>query len=603
MKKVLCCLLFVCLFSLSAFAAALDPSPAREAPQVYTYHTAEGRAEIENPENGYLDGTRLWQGIPGIERVESNGRLWATWFSGGTWETYENYIILVTSEDNGDTWSDARVIIDPDKKGPVRAFDPVLWEDPNGKMWILWNQQFATAGGWAGQDGKCGVWGMYTEDASVEDPIWSEPVRLSDNVCMHKPAVTSYGWILPAYCVNRSITEETSEGQIGAAFYRFVDYGEPWEYVGHIEGDKLPDLDAFIEHGVVELANGDLLAVIRSTNGMLYSISTDGGKTWPKAEQMTNNGEVMSLTISRNHIKRLSSGALLLIYHDDNVNGHRKNLTAALSYDEGVTWSYKFIIDKRNSVSYPDARETADGRIYITYDYSRANAHQILLSVITEDDIKAGKLVSEGSFFRKLINNNSTFYKISGYENPLENLAHVSPTGTSGEIERVHVNATVFSDREYTLFKAPTLFYGHSFVRSSIAKTSVTVTKAGDLYVLTPKTGDSCSQQATLEAQGFELVMIRPLPQVLFSNQSEDLVLMKKACTAGEKFTFQKYTIVITDVYESGDVNDDGVVSVLDILKTAQAIFNKREVFNSDMSGDGKTTFADVVRMMKECAK
>ena len=94
MKKVLCCLLFAAIFSLAAFAAD-DPSVAREAPQVYTYHTAEGRAEIENPENGYLDGTRLWQGIPGIERVESNGRLWATWFSGGTWETYENYIILV----------------------------------------------------------------------------------------------------------------------------------------------------------------------------------------------------------------------------------------------------------------------------------------------------------------------------------------------------------------------------------------------------------------------------------------------------------------------------------------------------------------------------
>ena len=78
---------------------------------------------------------------------------------------------------------------------------------------------------------------------------------------------------------------------------------------------------------------------------------------------------------------------------------------------------------------------------------------------------------------------------------------------------------------------------------------------------------------------------------------------MKKACTVGEKFTFQKYTIVITDVYESGDVNEDGKVNVIDVLQTAQAIFNKREVVNSDMSGDGKTTFADVVKIMKECTK
>ena len=41
----------------------------------------------------YSDSTRLFQGIPGIERA-ANGRLWATWYGGGVGETEHNYVML-----------------------------------------------------------------------------------------------------------------------------------------------------------------------------------------------------------------------------------------------------------------------------------------------------------------------------------------------------------------------------------------------------------------------------------------------------------------------------------------------------------------------------
>jgi hypothetical protein len=61
-----------------------------------------------SPGREYADDTRLFQGIPGLERAP-NGRLWAVWYAGGPDEPTEgpgNYVVIVTSKDDGKTWSD-----------------------------------------------------------------------------------------------------------------------------------------------------------------------------------------------------------------------------------------------------------------------------------------------------------------------------------------------------------------------------------------------------------------------------------------------------------------------------------------------------------------
>jgi hypothetical protein len=86
---------------LAEAGGAPSPSadPALLAPPV---NTAPG------PE--YADDTRLFQGIPGIERA-ANGRLWALWYAGGKGEGPENYAVLVTSGDDGKTWSGSNYLI------------------------------------------------------------------------------------------------------------------------------------------------------------------------------------------------------------------------------------------------------------------------------------------------------------------------------------------------------------------------------------------------------------------------------------------------------------------------------------------------------------
>ena len=65
---------------------------------------------------------RAFQGIPSLA-VTPGGRLWATWYAGVTpGEDHNNYVVLSTSGDGGETWREV-LVVDPDGGGPVRAFE------------------------------------------------------------------------------------------------------------------------------------------------------------------------------------------------------------------------------------------------------------------------------------------------------------------------------------------------------------------------------------------------------------------------------------------------------------------------------------------------
>ena len=75
-----------------------------------------------------------------------------------------------------------------------------------------------------------------------------------------------------------------------------------------------------------------------------------------------------------------------------------------LSEDDGKTWKGFLMLDERTPVTYPDATEDENGNIYVTYDYGRFQDREILMAKITEADILAGKIVSESSYLKRLVN-------------------------------------------------------------------------------------------------------------------------------------------------------------------------------------------------------
>src|SRR5690606_40513308 len=87
---------------------------------------------IRDPGNyyKYASDSRRFTGIPSLA-IAPQGRLWTTWYAGRTpGEDQNNYVVVSTSGDDGNTWNEV-MVIDPDEGGPVRAYDPQLWMDPD----------------------------------------------------------------------------------------------------------------------------------------------------------------------------------------------------------------------------------------------------------------------------------------------------------------------------------------------------------------------------------------------------------------------------------------------------------------------------------------
>lgn len=330
---------------------------------------------------------RIWQGIPGIE-VTCGGRIFMTFYSGGTREEIGNYACLIQSDD-GIVFSEPIAVA---LREGDRCFDPCLWIDPLGRLW--WT--------WAVAPTEHAVYATICDDPDAEELVFCEPFIIGREVMMNKPTVLSTGeWLFPI-AVWSGVTVighmyDSDETERLAFVYRSADNGKSFVRLG---GSDIPKR-SFDEHMILERRDGSLAMYVRANYGIGVSYSYDRGKTWTEGKNSGLGGPS-----SRFYIGRLRSGRVLLINHT-NFKG-RNNLTALLSEDDGRTWKYRLMLDERNNVSYPDVKEAEDGYIYVAYDRERgcfrrtlsqacADAREILFAKITEEDIMAGQVVSEGS--------------------------------------------------------------------------------------------------------------------------------------------------------------------------------------------------------------
>ena len=348
---------------------------------------------LVSPGEKYTADRRAFQGIPGLARAP-RGRLWATWYGGGPGEGPENYVMLATSGDDGATWSDVTLVVAPE--GKTRAFDPCLWLDPTGRLWLFWAQAYQW---W---DGRAGVWAITTEEPDAARPDWSAPRRLADGIMMNKPTVISTGaWLLPAAVWSldpRAPAKHAHDlgDKSGSNVIASTDRGKTWTFRGQAQ---VPERQCD-EHMLVERRDGTLWMLVRTRYGIGESFSKDHGHTWSPGKP----SGIEHIPHARFFIRRLASGRLLLVKHNPPDGETRSHLTAYLSDDDGETWRGELVLDERAGVSYPDGVQAPDGVIYIIYDYDRRGARKILMATFTEADVAAGKPESDRARRRVLVN-------------------------------------------------------------------------------------------------------------------------------------------------------------------------------------------------------
>ena len=346
------------------------------------------------PQEKHLSANRSFQGIPGICRLPS-GRLFATWYGGGCGENQDNFVMLVYSDDDGASWSDTAWVVDPPHE-KVRAFDPALFVAPDGRLFWFWTQVEANDKS-SMFDGKAGVWCSVCENISdpVEDYRWSAPVRIADGIMMNKPTVLADGsWALPV-SVWGCYSAQFPDNDPGDRLIITSDGGKTFSERGRVLAGE--DLRIFSEHYFYQLKDQKTIRVgVRTKKGCYCAESADGGISWSELAPAT-----YTTCNSRSFVIRLASGRLLAVFNDDPAV--RRNMTAALSDDDGKTWTHKLLLDPRQETSYPDIVQAEDGTIYIIHDHARYQGGYILVSRITERDIEAGRLVDPASYASRIV--------------------------------------------------------------------------------------------------------------------------------------------------------------------------------------------------------
>jgi predicted neuraminidase len=257
-------------------------------------------------------------------------------------------------------------------------------------------------------DGRGGLWTTRCDNPDADAPAWSEPRRLWHGSMLNKPIVLASGeWLLATQLLQcggfgpfAGVFPELDPWR-GVNLFVSTDAGNSWAWRGHV---ALPN-PCWHEPMVVERRDGRLWMLARTRQGIVETLSADGGRTWSAPAYPPH----IRQPAARFHFRRLASGRVLLVKHGDRMDaigserGGRVKLSAWLTADEGQTWQGGLVLDDRAGVSYPDGFQAPDGRIYVSYDMNRATEGKIFLARFTEDDVLAGRIVSAGSVLAQCI--------------------------------------------------------------------------------------------------------------------------------------------------------------------------------------------------------
>ncbi|MEO6739177.1 MAG: sialidase family protein, partial [Chthoniobacteraceae bacterium] len=337
---------------------------------------------LTNPGAEFRDEARPGAMIIGMDRTPK-GRIWGCWT--GTGDKKDGYFLLATSDDGGATWSKPRLAVGAVTSPGQRLSGALvgnLWTDPRGRLWLFFDQQLGDP------EKRITNWFIRCDNPDADEPAWSEPVCFAEGCTLNKPTVLKNGdWLLPV----------SDWHQKTARVFASTDEGRSWKERGSLQ---FPDWE-YDEHMMVELRDGRLWMLARTKGNPHESFSTDQGATWsePKPSAIQNIN-------ARFFLRRLASGKLLLVKNGPPTERlmKRSHLSAFLSDDDGKTWSGGLLLDERSSVSYPDGFQSPDGLIHILYDWNRHTDAEILMAKFREEDVLAGKVVSQDAKLLMLAN-------------------------------------------------------------------------------------------------------------------------------------------------------------------------------------------------------
>ena len=330
------------------------------------------------PDPYYEITTIAWAGEPPSHNIApslarlSNGNLLVVWsaneFIPGSLEADPQSVLDVIkhpgsikaaiSEDNGSTWSD------PVKLAEGADGDPTVFVVGARVVLHYTSVPYLKRGAKILYRGAPEVYERVSEDHGRTFTT-ARRVALGENYwgCRSNPLVLRNGRIVwPFYYVeNADVDVLEKDMRCVVAALISDDRGSTWRRGGEIRLDLPNGAD---EPTIVELSNGDLYMLIRTTAGSQYeALSSDGGLTWsPPAPSVLSSPSAPATLL------RLSfdPNQIVVVWNDSPQN--RYPLNVAMSLDDCRTWEYsRVLVNPGRQVAYPSIAQAADGMIVVAY--------------------------------------------------------------------------------------------------------------------------------------------------------------------------------------------------------------------------------------------
>lgn len=333
-----------------------------------------------------------------------NGDLLCAWFA-GSFEGSPD-ISIVLSKFNHDTleWKEPKIISQDDTRSEQ---NPSFFQAPDSSVWLIYTSQ---EGRQPDKDNMQFTSIIKYQKTYDNGENWTKPeVLFSQQGTFARQAiqVLSNGrWIFSTWVCEDSELGLTNDPTI---FQVSDDEGLTWKEV------RMPDSNGRVHANVIELADGHLVAFMRSrfADYIYRSESTDYGDSWtvPEPTILPNNNSSISAI-------KLDNNAIAIAYNANSAQnpekgkvawpGLRNPVVVSVSEDGGNTWPIGRIIEhaegfigaenktNNSQFEYPTIYQDAKGILHLVYAYK--NRICVKYNSFSIQDIYGEKRENEGVY-------------------------------------------------------------------------------------------------------------------------------------------------------------------------------------------------------------
>lgn len=298
-----------------------------------------------------------------IEKL-GNGQFMIVWFA-GSHEKNDDVGIWMSKGQPGN-WEDPKMLV---KVRNDPHWNPVLFNAPDGKLYLYFK---------VGKEiDDWETWVQYSEDGGE---TWSEAKELVEGdrggrgpVRNHILVLSDSTWLAPA---------SVEKNKVWNAFVdRSEDGGKTWLNTETLILDRnLVKGEGVIQPALWESKPNTVHMLLRTSAGKIgRSDSKDNGFTWSPVEltDLPNNNSGIDLV-------KINDETIALVYNPVSENwGKRYPMQLAVSFDNGMTWPVKEIIEAgegKNEFSYPSIIYD-EGYLVFCYTWNRERIKFVKVAV------------------------------------------------------------------------------------------------------------------------------------------------------------------------------------------------------------------------------